>query len=521
MAQPVLRRGEWWYEQPDGSWLRWNEGAGTWEQQAVPPPPPTPTDSPPPLPETMQAAPVAEAAPAGQPEAQAPAAQSAVPEQVAPSPIAQGAPAASQEAVGPGMQARVAGSPQPAVQETGALQASQHRAPAGHTPGTGLRGGNRPPVDQLIVPESYVIETQQRTSGVVAGAAPPEIRIEHVAPNVTRVETPQTGNVQVQVAIDPRQQVAGMAALKLSDNERSVAGRQMTVLAGILAPGERLVGLAAGTENATGHWGLVAVTDRQVMFVGQPSGETQLVCPLDAIELVGYEDLGGLARLSVTAGGRVTTWRDVPTMRAAEIAQLVENRGAMARAVAPPVSAAPGIAAGPPIGTAVSDAQPAAAPASVVSAGEVAVYRSTPSPSEIYIPEAQPAAYQPPTQPGEDQDTRSKVSSFFRDLFNDPGARMTPRTAGRTGPSIGSPGASETMMMLRLSALGSIAVALASLALRWFAIWVVAAALAVGLGYWVYQQNRRRLRDQLTEGMAAAGIIIGAVSLALAILWYF
>ena len=39
MKEPVSRRGVWWQEQDDGTWLRWNEAAGSWEPSATPPPP--------------------------------------------------------------------------------------------------------------------------------------------------------------------------------------------------------------------------------------------------------------------------------------------------------------------------------------------------------------------------------------------------------------------------------------------------------------------------------------------------
>lgn len=39
MREPVLRRGIWWQQQDDGTWLRWNEGAKTWERSDTPPPP--------------------------------------------------------------------------------------------------------------------------------------------------------------------------------------------------------------------------------------------------------------------------------------------------------------------------------------------------------------------------------------------------------------------------------------------------------------------------------------------------
>jgi hypothetical protein len=36
---PVLRRGVWWQQQDDGTWLRWNEGSQVWERSDTPPPP--------------------------------------------------------------------------------------------------------------------------------------------------------------------------------------------------------------------------------------------------------------------------------------------------------------------------------------------------------------------------------------------------------------------------------------------------------------------------------------------------
>lgn len=39
MAEPVFRRGVWWQQQDDGTWLRWNEGTSSWEPAGAPPPP--------------------------------------------------------------------------------------------------------------------------------------------------------------------------------------------------------------------------------------------------------------------------------------------------------------------------------------------------------------------------------------------------------------------------------------------------------------------------------------------------
>jgi hypothetical protein len=39
VKEPVSRRGVWWQEQDDGTWLRWNEAARSWERSDAPPPP--------------------------------------------------------------------------------------------------------------------------------------------------------------------------------------------------------------------------------------------------------------------------------------------------------------------------------------------------------------------------------------------------------------------------------------------------------------------------------------------------
>ena len=31
MAEPIQHNGAWWHQQPDGSWLRWNDTTQTWE----------------------------------------------------------------------------------------------------------------------------------------------------------------------------------------------------------------------------------------------------------------------------------------------------------------------------------------------------------------------------------------------------------------------------------------------------------------------------------------------------------
>lgn len=38
MSEPVFRNGAWWQQQADGTWLRWNDGAQTWEPSQTPPP---------------------------------------------------------------------------------------------------------------------------------------------------------------------------------------------------------------------------------------------------------------------------------------------------------------------------------------------------------------------------------------------------------------------------------------------------------------------------------------------------
>jgi hypothetical protein len=39
VKEPVFRRGIWWQQQDDGTWLRWNEGSQAWERSDAPPPP--------------------------------------------------------------------------------------------------------------------------------------------------------------------------------------------------------------------------------------------------------------------------------------------------------------------------------------------------------------------------------------------------------------------------------------------------------------------------------------------------
>lgn len=34
MAEPIQHDGAWWHQQPDGSWLRWNEETEAWEPWA-------------------------------------------------------------------------------------------------------------------------------------------------------------------------------------------------------------------------------------------------------------------------------------------------------------------------------------------------------------------------------------------------------------------------------------------------------------------------------------------------------
>jgi uncharacterized RDD family membrane protein YckC len=40
MGDLIERRGIWWQERQDGTWLRWSEQTATWEPQDMPPPPP-------------------------------------------------------------------------------------------------------------------------------------------------------------------------------------------------------------------------------------------------------------------------------------------------------------------------------------------------------------------------------------------------------------------------------------------------------------------------------------------------
>lgn len=47
MAEPVFRQGAWWQQQDDGTWLRWNEAASSWERASSPPPDEGSSDLPP------------------------------------------------------------------------------------------------------------------------------------------------------------------------------------------------------------------------------------------------------------------------------------------------------------------------------------------------------------------------------------------------------------------------------------------------------------------------------------------
>jgi hypothetical protein len=44
---PVFRRGIWWQQRDDGTWLRWNDGSQAWERSDTPPPPPEESELPP------------------------------------------------------------------------------------------------------------------------------------------------------------------------------------------------------------------------------------------------------------------------------------------------------------------------------------------------------------------------------------------------------------------------------------------------------------------------------------------
>ena len=40
VSAPIQRRNEWWTNQPDGNWLKWDESIQQWRSSPVPPPPP-------------------------------------------------------------------------------------------------------------------------------------------------------------------------------------------------------------------------------------------------------------------------------------------------------------------------------------------------------------------------------------------------------------------------------------------------------------------------------------------------
>lgn len=56
MKDPIQRRGTWWQERDDGTWLRWDEGSRTWQESDSPPPPPDDAGLPPVPPMPGQAA---------------------------------------------------------------------------------------------------------------------------------------------------------------------------------------------------------------------------------------------------------------------------------------------------------------------------------------------------------------------------------------------------------------------------------------------------------------------------------
>ncbi len=557
MGQPIERRGEWFYEQPDGSWLKWNEAAGTWEALAMPPPPPGPGETvapvaagPAPSPTSEAVAPHSETpAPQGAPVqrevvlqtpqshqpppghavmAQSPRGMANTPssepdqDPVDPSTAAPGATEGAENTIYTGVRdappLSVSGYRSSLAQPaTGYAQPGQASGP-GYEPAPASgpttaaqpsAQGARPPADSLIVSESYVVATQHpgtlTNDPVTAG----NVRVEHVAPNVSQVTTGQvmTQNVVTQPVLSPPEQVRQMAIARLSEAERSNSQHRLAVLAGCLAPGERLVGLIFGVEQVTNHAGLIAVTDRQILFIGQSDGSTQLFCPLEQIELVGYEDVGGAARLSVTASGRVTTWRDIiPPGRAAEISQLVENQGAMARAVSPPpATVAPG-------------SMPAGSPL-IQTEGDVSVYHAAPRPSEIVIPEAQT----------EQQSLGLRARNFFGDLLNDPGSRSIPKTQSRytststtkTPRTSGSNFTFDARLMTLGLAVLSIVLGFIALG-RWlFTAKVIFSALGIFVGYVAYERNRRTNRDRITEIVAGIGMIVSGVVLVLEIVRYF
>jgi hypothetical protein len=46
MSAPILRKGFWWQEKPDGTWLRWDTERQAWTPQTGPPAPPEERDAP-------------------------------------------------------------------------------------------------------------------------------------------------------------------------------------------------------------------------------------------------------------------------------------------------------------------------------------------------------------------------------------------------------------------------------------------------------------------------------------------
>jgi hypothetical protein len=492
VAQPVQIRGQWYYEQPDGSWLHWNEGAGTWEAQSVPPPPP---DAQMPAAPVQQTGVTVEAGPAIAPRSMA------EPVQQGAGVSAQGPPASMGHNASTMAQGQHVPPPAAGYRTSLNQPVAYEPAPAsGPTPGLIPRSETtRPPADQLIVPDSYVVSTQQR--GVVT---PPleqgPVDVQQVSPNVTQVMT----STAVQIA-PPTEQVRQMAIAKLTEAERVNAQQRLAVLAGCLAPDEVLMGLTFGTEQATGHPGLIAVTDRQMLFIGQLDGSTQLFCPLGQIDLVGYEDIGGSARLSVTAGGRVTTWRDIiPPVRAAEISGLVERKG-----------------------EATVVASGYAPVAGMQSTGEVAVYHHAPPPEEIVL---DPAPVAPPSAPAPvpATDWRSRTRSFFQDLWNDPAERsaVAPRPGTYSdaygypqhSPSAVTTSSSKTRDKLRAAAAVGVVLGIAAFFVGWFYLEILTSAAAIGLGYWAHGQNRRTLRESVTEGLASGAMVLGGVAMGLSLL---
>lgn len=226
MTKPIQIRGDWWYEQADGSWLRWDESRGTWLAQSLPPPPP------------LEAPPTPDATQTPSPQAQPFGSQ-----------VQTQAPSQPEAATGHLQTHGPAGAdrPPPASDYPQVMTRSYDPAPAmGPTGGVitpAADGGERLPADQLIVSESYVVSTQQTGGVAIPSGAAGSVIVEQVAPNVTRVTT----ETAVETSVPPApEQVRAMSLTKLSESERAATQQRLAVLGSCLAVGERLVGLTFG-----------------------------------------------------------------------------------------------------------------------------------------------------------------------------------------------------------------------------------------------------------------------------------